>query len=658
MAKAKSDLATIAAVAQLLGVVVAVAALFFAREVFIPLALGLLLSFLLSPIVDRLHRWGVPNVAAVVATAALAFLFLAGLFSLLGRELTTLVGQLPEYRHELIDKARGVAGLTGGVGGSLDELAEDVSEAIEEGTELEPGESEADDAEDPSAEAASSPTLIQKWTDRLLPEPLTQEKPDNDGSSLKRPLYVKTVQPNAPLASWATTAGTVLGPLATAGLVSVFALFLLIYRDDLRDRIIAVVSHGDYVTTTEAMNEAGERISRYLIAQTMINVVYGILLAVGLSLIGALMTDDGFPNAVLWGVLAIFLRYIPYLGPTAAAVFPSTIALAVFPGYSVFLTVVVLIATMELICNNIVEPWLYGSSTGISAIAVITAAVFWGWLWGPVGLLLSTPLTVCLVVAGRYVPSFRILTTLLGEDVQIKPGMRFYQRLLAGDELRASELLRERIESQGFPATCDDVIVPALKRIRQDHDADHLNEADANRLFALAGGLIADCKTMTGDPADEVDASLDDAPGLPTMIGCTSHHFSETLVLNLLRIGGGGTYHLNVIDDDVMPDDAGRTIKDHDPPMVVIAVLPKGGFPQTRYLCQAIRDEGYTGPIIVSALGRFKNYDRLFVGLRKAGATYMTTTFTQTQNKMESLLRRHARPACHMPSVAAAEPSP
>jgi len=635
MAKPPAALATIAAVAQLLAVLLSVAALFFAKDVFIPLALGLLLSFLLSPIVDGLERLRVPNVMAVVITALLTFLLLTGIFTLLGRELTTLVGDLPKHKQELVSKARGLAGLTGGMGGSLDKLAGEVTKAIE--GDSEPAE-QAPPAED---------SLYQRWTDRFLPADVPKQEQTNDGKTVKSPIFVKEVKDELPLATWATTAGTLLGPLATAGLVTVFALFMLIHREDLRDRIIAVVSNGNYVTTTEAIDDAAHRISRYLIAQTVINSGYGIVFTIGLLTIGGTMTEEGFPNAILWGVIATCLRFVPYLGPTAAAIFPAAMALALFPGYSVFIAVVALITTMELFCNNVIEPWFYGSSTGVSAVAVILAAVFWGWLWGPVGLLLSTPLTVCLVVLGRYVPRFKILATLFSDEVEIKPSMRFYQRLLAGDEHHAREILKQRIQEHGLDNTCDEVLIPVLKRIRLDHESDYLTNADANRLFALAGGLIEECSAIDEKSnADELgndaveEPTADDGSSLPTIIGCTSHHYSETLILNLLRIGGKGIYMLNTIEEDTMPLELGRQVAELNPPVVVISVLPKGGFAQARYLCKSIRREGYDGAIVVACYGKFKSFDRLFVKFREVGATSMTTSYLQTKSKIESFLNR------------------
>jgi predicted PurR-regulated permease PerM len=623
MPNPKSELATIAAVAQLLAVVLTITALFFARDVFIPLALGLLLSFLLSPIVNRLQRFGVPNVMAVVATAALAFLLLTGLLTLLGRELSALAGELPRHREELVTKARSVAGLTTGVGGSLDELADEVTEAMAEPTEPGP--------------TPDSRTVLQQWTDKLLPAEMqsTVER-SNDGNTAMTPLYVQEVKGDLPLASWATTAGNVLGPLATAGLVSVFALFMLIHRDDLRDRLIAVVSHGNYVTTTEALDEAALRISRYLVAQTIINTSYGIVLSIGLAIIGATITEGGtFPNAILWGVLATCLRFVPYIGPTVSAIFPLAIALSVFPGYGVALAVLALIITMELLSNNILEPWLYGASTGISAVAVIVAALFWGWLWGPVGLLLSTPLTVCLVVLGRYVPRFKILATLLGEDVEIKKSIRFYQRLLAGDEHRAWEILRQQFDESDLVTTGDEVVIPALKRIRNDHDAEHLTDTDADHLFAMADGLIAKLREHAG-----VEIGSEAVLHLPVIVGCASHHLSEMLVLNLLRMGGHERFELLALDDEAIPDNTARQVNQSEPAVVVIAVLPKGGFAQARYLCKAIRSKGYTGPVIIACFGKFKNFDKLFVKFRKAGATSMTTSFSQAQLKIESILNR------------------
>lgn len=631
MNQRKSDLSTIASVAQLLAVILLVAALYFAREVFIPLALGLLLSFLLSPFVNRLERIGVSNLLAVLATGLIVFVLLAGGLTLIGRELHTLISELPQHKNELVSKARSVSGLTGGVGGDLDELAEEVTEAIDGETDRE-------------VEQPTSRSFFEEWTDRMLPAgSVDDEKPPADGTSPESPIYVTTATKQRSIASWATFVGTVLGPLATAGLVTVCALFILIHREDLRDRIISVISHGDYVTTTEALNEAAHRISRYLIAQTVINASYGVILTIGLFTIGATMTDTGmFPNALLWGVLATCLRYVPYIGPTVSAIFPLAIALSVFPGYGVFLATLVLIVGLELVSNNVMEPWLYGTSTGISAVAVVFAALFWGWLWGPVGLLLSTPLTVCLVVLGRYVPRFKLFSTLLGEDLVIRPGMRFYQRLLANDDHHARHILQEQLQELGFDNTCDKVLIPALKRLRIDHADDRLTDTDAGRLFALATEFIVDVSSDI--PSESTSQDTLRSTRRP-IVGCAAHDDSELLILNLLQRSGRGSFEVKKIDNERLPEEVTQDVMIANPPVVVITVLPPGGFAQARFLCKSIRRQGYVGPVVVACFGKFKYFDKLFVKFRKAGATNMTTSFRQTRSKVESLLALHDRAA-------------
>jgi predicted PurR-regulated permease PerM len=641
-----ADLSSVATSARVLTVVAMVAALYFGRDVLIPLALGLLLSFLLSPIAGRLSRLGLPNVASVALTALLAFGVLTVGFTLLGREITGLVAELPQYRNELIAKARGVAGLTTGVGSELSDLADEMTEAIE-------GNGDATEGADtigsrdtavkiPSRSGAEDVySTLQHWTDRLLPQRQNGKQATGEsGTSPRNPIYVQTVEPALPLASWAASAGTLLGPLATAGLVSVFALFLLLHRVDLRDRVIAVVSHGDYVTTTEALDEVGERISRYLIAQTVLNVSYGVVLSLGLAVIAAVMTEAGsFPNVVLWGVLAAALRFVPYIGPISAAVFPLSIAAAVFPGYGVLATVAFFIISLELVSNNVFEPWLYGSSTGISSVAVITAAVFWGWLWGPVGLLLSTPMTTCLVVLGRHVPRFKLFATLLSDEVQTSPAVRFYQRLLVDDRHQALQLLREH----GAEVE-DTIILQAIKRIRNDQDEQRLSETNADRLLTLAGEVVDQWIPSTegvkpaDNSQDDVDVSTSLTTSVMTVIGCCAHDSSENILLRLLDRPDHG-YVLRRFEESELPERIVRETIRTKPSAVVIAVIPKGGFAQARYLCKRLRRTGYDGPILVAAIGRFKNFDKLFVKLRKAGALAMTTTFRQTRQKLELIVK-------------------
>ncbi len=696
----RSELSVIASTSQLLTLVVTVGALYFARDVFIPMALAILLSFLLSPLVNRLQRCGISNTLSVITTAFIAFVIMGGGLTLLGRELSKLVGELPQYKEELVGKARSIAGIRSGMTTSLDDLAEEMSNAMEVGAEeaddldasngealeeglddgtVQPTEDTANDQSTGWGQAAAvtdsgnepsnaitSPVLrLRKFTDNWLSRFEGQEESrEHDGKTPKTPLYTTDVAEGIPFLTWASTAGTVLGPLGTAGLVTVFVLFILVHRHDLRDRIIAVISHGNYVMTTEALTEVAKRISRYLIAQTIVNTTYGVILSIGLFIIGRTLAPEGtFPNLILWGVLAACFRFVPYAGPIIGAVFPLAFSLTVFPGFAVFGSVLGLIIIMELLSNNIFEPWLYGASTGISAVAVIMAAVFWGWLWGPVGLLLSTPLTVCLVVLGRHVPRFKIFSTLLGEEISIKPSLRFYQRLLARDVHQATQMLTLFREEKGTIDTCDNVIIPTIKRLRSDRKHGELNAADSVELLEVMQQCVhsidwqeqteqAKPSSKTDDDGlseneedGESDHALDSRATVETVLPLTvampAHHFSDDILLKLLHDSLGHTTNFDIVDDSELPDQTARHIAERSPALVIIALVPPGGFAQVRALCRAFRDHGYDGPILVSCIGNFKHSDRLAIKFRNSGATHVTTTFKQTHFKARLLVARH-----------------
>lgn len=711
----RSELGVIAFVAQLLAVLATVAALYFGRDVLIPLTLAILLSFLLSPVVNRLQRIGISNVLAVITTAFFTFVLLAGGLTLLGRELTKLVSEVPQYKEELVGKARSLAGMRSGMRDSLDELAEEVSEAMEESKEAASGERKkrnaelaaesaalqgandsADTAFSSQASGSQSPVSqssgirsispLQHTTDRFLSRlESPQQDPKNDGTSPKNPLYTTEVPGGVPFLSWASTAGSVLGPLGTAGLVTVFALFLLVHRQDLRDRIIAVISQGNYVMTTEALTEVAKRISRYLVAQMIINTSYGVILTIGLFTIGRTLAPGGtFPNVILWGVLAACFRFVPYAGPIVGAIFPLAFSLTVFPGFTVFGSVLGLIIVMELLSNNVFEPWLYGASTGISTVAVIFAAVFWGSLWVPVGLLLSTPLTVCLVVLGRHVSRFRVFSMLLGEEIVVKPSIRFYQRLLAKDEHQATKMLEMFQEQKGTIATCDEVIIPTIKRLRNDRKHGELNAADSVELLEDMHRCIkaVDWKTkQVASPAraaSETSSSNGSGVGsssgkgkgsgnqnatrstenlqlqnlnspraaesdMPRIFGISAHHFSDDILLQLLHDSLTEIAVFEVIDDGELPESVAKRVFHEDPAIVVLAQVPPGGFIQVRAMCRSLRDGGYAGPILVTCIGNFKHFDRIAIKFRSSGATYISNTFKQSHAKIRTLLLRSGR---------------
>jgi predicted PurR-regulated permease PerM/GAF domain-containing protein len=416
------------------GIVLAIGALYFGRDIFIPFAVGILLSFALTPLVNRLRRLKLPRVAAALIAVTLAFILIGGLTYVVGRQLVQLANNLPSYQTTITEKIRALQTSAPG-GGVVDKVTttiQDLSKEI----------SGAEKATDQAAEQAGT---------ALGAPPAPRE-----------PVTVRLEPPESqPLEIIQTIAGPLLAPLATAGLVIIFVIFILLEQEDLRDRFIKLAGAGDLQKSTQALNDAAARVSRYLLMQLIVNLTYGIPIGIALYFIGV-------PNAVLWGLLAAVLRFVPYLGPFLAATFPIALAIAVDPGWSMLLWVVGLFLLAELISNNVIEPWLYGSSTGLSSLAIIMAAIFWTTLWGPVGLFLATPLTVCLVVIGRYVPRLEFLGILLGSDPVLAPEERLYQRLLAGNLEEATEIAEDYVDEHSSRDFYDHVGIPALRLAEND----------------------------------------------------------------------------------------------------------------------------------------------------------------------------------------------
>ena len=450
-----------------------VAALYLGRDVLIPLALAILLSFALGPLVTWLYRRGLPRVPAVLTVMLLVTLLLVGFGALVASQLTSLAQQLPTYEYNLRVKAREVAHATPG-GGIIDQTADFLREFSREIDRITEGPDDGTQAPQPAADAPPKPIPVE------IHEP-----------------------PSPPLAALSSYIGPLLQPIATAGIVLVFIVFVLLQREDLRDRMIRLFGLNDVHRATAAISDAARRIGRYLLMQLVINLLYGVPVGVGLFLIGV-------PNALLWGMLATVLRFIPYLGPILAAILPIALSFAIDTGWTTPLLTVALFIGLELFTNNVLEPWLYGSSTGLSPLAVIVAAVFWTTLWGPLGLLLATPLTVCLVVLGRHVPQLQFFEVLLGDQPVLAPEVKFYQRLLAGDPHEAEELAEDLLEERSLGELMDGVVLPALLFADQDRQRGVLEPARAQSVGTAVTGIVADLV----EPIDP-----DAAPAVPPVSG-------------------------------------------------------------------------------------------------------------------------------------------
>ncbi|MBK6452795.1 MAG: AI-2E family transporter [Steroidobacteraceae bacterium] len=400
---------------MLASIAVIVAALYVAKGVLVPITLAVLLSFLLSPVCDWLERHWLGRVPAVMVTALVGFTVFGGATWMAVVQVSDLAPKMPEYETNLKVKLQSANAYVGATLGRVTRTAQGMSENLS------------------PAELTQAPQGTKEW-----------------------PYAVRIISsPASPLQVFGSVFGTVLQVLGSVGVVIILVVFFLVRRDDLRDRFILLVGQGEVSLTTQVLEDAGTRVSRYLAAAFLVNSIYGTAVGVGLYLIGV-------PNPTLWGILATTLRFIPYLGPWLAAAMPIGLSMAISgdwmaPGLTIGLFVV-----LELVTNNALEPWLYGKNTGVSAVAVLLAAVFWTWLWGVVGLLLATPLTVCLLVVGKRVPQLSFLNTLLGDKPVFEPTKRVYQRLLAGDDEEAAELLEKYFEHAPLVEVYDTVLIPAL----------------------------------------------------------------------------------------------------------------------------------------------------------------------------------------------------
>ena len=435
--------------------VVAVGALYLGREVFVPVALAILLSFALAPSVLLLRRCHLGRVPSVIAVVVIAFGAVSGLGFLLGSQLAHLAGNLPEYEYNVTEKIHSFRGtaIREGIVGRTSTMLQDLSKEISK-----PSDETASAAKVPRAAAAQPPAPTPVETHALNLTPL------------------QVVQ---------GIVGPLLQPLATAAIVIVFLIFFLLQREDLRNRFIRLAGTRDLQRTTEAMDDAARRLSRYLLTQTAVNATFGLWIGIGLWLIGV-------PNAVLWGTLSALLRFIPYIGPVIAAACPAALALAVDPGWSMLFWVIGLFLVTEPLTGQLVEPWLYGRSTGLSGVAVVVAAAFWTFLWGPVGLLLSTPLTMCLVVLGRHVERLQFLEVLLGDQPALAPEQSFYQRILADDPDEAAHQAETFLKERPLSAYYDQVAIKGLALAQLDVNRGTLNHEQRVRLKAAIDDIIDD----------------------------------------------------------------------------------------------------------------------------------------------------------------------
>ena len=605
-------------VGTVVGVVV-IGGLYWAQSVLIPLALAVFLAFPLASLVTALQRWHLGRRLSVAVVVLCAALLLGGVSWMVEVEFTSLAHELPTYTENIQAKVKDLRQMRHGAGMErLGKLSQDITG--EWGKTLENSLGEVRDS--PSG---TLPSEAEESSTAALPP--------------NSPVPSPVAQPEIPTwLSWLPAFFSRM--MASAGgfaLALVLVVFMLLEREALRNRLVRLLGNGRMTETTKAMDDAGTRISRYLLMQLAVNGSYGLAWSLGLFIIGV-------DYALLWGFLAAVLRYIPYLGAPLAALFPIALSLAQFPGWWQPLAVIGLFLTLELISNNAVEPWLYGQSIGVSAVAMLVAAAFWTFLWGPVGLVLSGPLTVCLVVIGKHVPELEFFAILLGDAPALDRDVSYYQRLVARDQDEAAQLVLTQAKTSPSEQVYDELLVPALVYTKRDRERGFLTEADEQFVFQATHEVLEDLGERRSaavlaatkvPPGGRVQAP----PRRVRILACPARDHADRLALEMLRqLLNPAEWDVEVTALETLTAELVAHVTVEKSTLICIGSLPPGGLAHTRYLCKRLRARHPDLKIIVGRWGLKDNVDVNREQLLEVGADLMATTLLETHKQLNDWL--------------------
>jgi len=598
---------------QLASLALVLGLLYWLRPVLVPIALAVLLTFVLSPLVTLVQRRAVPRVLAVVASVSLAFALIAGLGSMVARELNSLVDALPRYEHNLKVRIAEMKGDDTGLVTKIRRAMKRISREMEA-----------------PAQVPQAPTR-QPVAQADVPEPA--------------PLPVRTVAEPLEVGKLWSTYGPVVETAAGLALALVLVIFMLIRREDLRDRVISVFGRGRLTVTTKALDEAGERISRYLFMQLAINGGFGVLFGAGLMLIG-------LPYALTWGFFAAVLRYIPYLGAWLAALLPLGLSVLISESWTPPLLVVGLFVALELVTSMVVEPWLYGRRVGISETATLVMVAFWTWLWGPVGLVLAMPLTVCLVLLGKYVPFLSFFDTLLGDRPALEPGLAYYQRLLAQDREEAAAIAVRHLKGGTLVQTCDALLVRALVNARRDRESGRIDEDEQHFVLAATHEILDDLAARDVEQAVAGAAPEAATPALPRLavLGCPARDDVDKAGLRMLAALLRAEHcDLTVASHALLASEVLALVEAKEARVVCIGALPPGGGAHARLLCRRLRTRFPDLKILVGRWGLAGGAMEVGGALVAAGADAVATTLAESCGQIATLVpivsHRSATPA-------------
>ena len=575
------------------GCVLLVAVLYFARAVLMPVALAILLTFVLGPPVARLQRW-MGRVPAVLATVSLGFCVL-GLASWgLGIQLEKLTADLPSYRTNIREKVADIR----------------------------------------RAGSGSSVMKVQDTIEDIKAEIGGPQEPQS------QPIVV---HPEPAVSAWGvpTWLDPFLEPLATAGLVITLVIFMLLRRDELRGRLIGLVGRGHLAVTTRALEDAATRISRQLLTQSFVNTVYGLGVGFGLFLIGV-------PYAALWGVLAAVLRFVPYVGAFIGAAAPTLVAVAALPGWGPSLWVIGLFVGLELLTNLCLETVLYADVAGVSQVALLISLAFWTWLWGPVGLLMGTSLTVCLVVLGKHVPGLQFVTALMTDAEPLAPDIHYYQRLLAHDPSEASDLVDRHLRTETPETVYDTLMLPALNYAARDRLENRLSPDEEVAVVESTRELLGDVDIRNGNSRHANDGGTPGAVSEPSepvgdrvnVLGWPANADSDAVALGMLKdLLDQAPVALDIRSEHTLPSDLVKTIQELGYPIVCIADLPPRPSSRTRYLIKKLRSALPDLKIVVGRWAPPVLADDGAETLVEAGADRVGSTLVETRSQLGELAR-------------------
>ncbi len=579
-----------------------VGALYFASELLIPLALASLLTFLLAPLVTRLERW-LGRIGAVLLVVTLVVTGTGAAGYVLTRQVIDLATKLPDYKDNIRVKLRLFHTEKDGKFSRFSQTIQELKNELP-GTET------------------PAPTVTRPT-----------DSPPGESVPVVPVKVVETSKDN-PLDVAQSIIPALISGLGTAALVLLLVIFMLLQREDLRSRLIRLIGQGRISATTRAMDDAGARVSRYLLMQLIVNVTYGVPVAVGLYFIGV-------PNAVLWGAFATVLRFIPYVGPWIAAAFPIILALAASPGWTQPLLAIGLFVVLELLSNNLMEPWLYGASTGVSSIALIIAAVFWTWLWGAVGLVLATPLTVCLVVMGRHIPRLAFLSVVLSDEEALTPAEDCYHRLLKVGENDEMELIDGYLKAHSLTELYDTVLLPVIVAAEADHRIESLDDEQRAQVALNLRDIIEELGTRPAVPTkvdeEKAEAAADETAPPPPAIApdCRVYclparaerdELAGVMLVQLLRQQGFGAQNAPA---KLVAGELLELVEKAGVDVVCISVVAPSTVIHARYLCVKLRALLPKQKIVIGLWGSTEDLTETSKRLRDSGADEVVTTLAE-----------------------------